>query len=98
MQPNTVPYVAKMPRGTGKLHWEITVGGCAHHLSSLARAPSVLRQYGIEVSASRVYNEVRDQCDAARGLPVPVRVEELAPRVSIRRVAGPQKNRVCNAK
>eukprot|EP01046_Picozoa_sp_COSAG06_P086841 COSAG06_NODE_33394_length_490_cov_1.437340_1_plen_105_part_10 len=83
-----------MPRGTGAIHWEITVGGCAHHLSSLARAPAVLRRYGIDVSASRVYNEVHDQSDAARGLPVPVRAERLAPRVSIRRVGEPQKNRL----
>jgi len=80
-----------MPRGTGAIHWEIAVGGCEHRLSSLARAPSVLRQYGIEVSASRVYNEARDQSDVARGLPVPVRAEKLAPRVSIRRVGSSRK-------
>ena len=83
-----------MPRGAGAIHWEIAVGGCAHRISSLARAPAVLRQYGIEVSASRLYNEARDQSDAARGLPVPVRAEKLAPRVSIRRVGEPQKNRL----
>ena len=76
-----------MPRGAGAIHWEIAVAGCEHRISSLARAPSVLRRYGIEVSVSRLYNEARDQCDAARGLPVPVRAEKLAPRVSIRRVA-----------
>jgi hypothetical protein len=92
MQPNTVRRVAKMPRGTGKIHWEIAVGGgCEHRLSSLARAPPVLREYGIEVSASRLYNEVRDRCDAARGLSIPIRVERLAPFVSIRRVGEPQK-------
>ena len=83
-----------MPRGAGAMHWEITVGGREHRLSSLARAPPVLRQYGIEVSASRLYNEARDQSDAARGLPVPVRDAKLAPRVSIRRVGEPQKNRL----
>jgi hypothetical protein len=91
MQPNTVRRVAKMPRGTGKIHWEIAVGGREHSLSSLAHAPSVLRRYGIEVSASRLYNEVRDRCDAARGLSIPIRVERLAPFVSIRRVGEPQK-------
>jgi hypothetical protein len=80
-----------MPRGAGAIHWEIAVAGCEHRISSLARAPSVLRRYGIEVSVSRLYNEARDQCDAARGLPVPVRAEKLAPRVSIRRVGEPQK-------
>ena len=82
-----------MPRGAGAIHWEITVGGREHRVSSLAHAPPMLRQYGIEVSASRLYNEVRDRCDAARGLPVPIRVEKLPPRVSIRRVGEPQKNR-----
>jgi hypothetical protein len=59
-----------MPRGAGAIHWEIAVGGWEHRVSSLAHAPPMLRQYGIEVSASRLYNEVRDRCDAARGLPV----------------------------
>ena len=75
-----------MPRGAGAIHWEITVGGREHRVSSLAHAPPMLRQYGIEVSASRLYNEARDQCDAARGLPVPVRAERLARGVSIRSV------------
>ena len=48
-----------MPRGAGAKHWEITVGGREHRVSSLAHAPPMLRQYGIEVSASRLYNEVR---------------------------------------
>ena len=82
-----------MPRGTGAIHWEIAGAGWEHRVSSLAHAPPMLRQYGIQVSASRLYNEVRDRCDAARGLPVPIRAEKLPPRVSIRRVGEPQKNR-----
>ena len=47
----------------------------------------MLRELGVRVSASRLYNEYKDQVERARGLSVPRRIVTLAPRVTIARVA-----------
>ena len=59
---------------------------CTYMFSNLSHAVPVLREMGVRVSASRLYNEHRDKVDRARGLLVPKRSVTLAPRVAIARV------------
>eukprot|EP01043_Picozoa_sp_COSAG02_P042708 COSAG02_NODE_3652_length_6414_cov_10.240222_2_plen_59_part_00 len=46
----------------------------------------MLRELGVGVSASRLYNEYRDQVERAHGLPVTSRTVVLWPRVSVSKV------------
>ena len=74
-------------RGLGRAHWRVTIDGTVCMFSNLSHAVPMLRELGVRVSASRLYNEYRDQVERARGLPVPSRIVTLAPRVTIARVA-----------
>jgi len=49
-------------------------------------AVPVLRELGVRASASRLYNEYRDQVERAHGLPVTSRTVVLWPRVSVSKV------------
>ena len=74
-------------RGLGRAHWRVTIDGTVCMFSNLSRAVPMLRELGVRVSTSRLYNEHRDQIDRQRGLSVPRRIVTLAPRVTIARVA-----------
>ena len=54
--------------------------------SNLSHAVPVLRELGVRVSASRLYNEYRDQVERAHGMPVTSRTVVLWPRVSVSKV------------
>ena len=54
--------------------------------SNLSHAVPVLRELGVTVSASRLYNEYRDQVERVRGLRVASRSVVLWPRVSVSKV------------
>jgi hypothetical protein len=71
------------PRGLGRAHWRVVIDGNVHMFSNLAHVVPVLRELGVVVSASRLYNEYRDQVERAHGLPVTSRMVVLWPRVSI---------------
>ena len=73
-------------RGLGRVHWCVVIDGIVYMFSNLSHAVPVLREMGVRVSASRLYNEHRDKVDRARGLLVPKRSVTLAPRVTIARV------------
>ena len=57
-----------------------------HMYSNLSHAVPVLRELGVRVSASRLYNEYRDQVERSHGLPVTSRTVVLWPRVSVSKV------------
>ena len=71
------------PRGPGRAHWRVVIDGTVYMFSNLTHAVPVLRELGIRVSASRLYNEYRDRVERAHGLPVASRVVVLWPRVSV---------------
>ena len=52
----------------------------------MSHAVPVLRELGVRASASRLYNEYRDQVERAHGLPVTSRTVVLWPRVSVSKV------------
>ena len=54
--------------------------------SNLSHAVPLLRELGVRASASRLYNEYRDQVERAHGLPVTSRTVVLWPRVSVSKV------------
>ena len=56
-------------RGLGKAHWRVVIDGTEYMHSNLSHAVPVLRELGVRVSASRLYNEYRDQVERAHGLP-----------------------------
>ena len=60
--------------------------GNVHMFSNLSHAVPVLRELGVGVSASRLYNEYRDQVERAHGLPVTSRTVVIWPRVSVSKV------------
>ena len=70
-------------RGPGRAHWRVVIDGNVYVFSNLLHAVPVLRELGVGVSASRLYNEYRDQLERARGLPVTSRTVVLCPRVSV---------------
>jgi|EP01046_Picozoa_sp_COSAG06_P012154 hypothetical protein len=70
-------------RGPGRAHWRVVIDGNVYMFSNLLHAVPVLRELGVGVSASRLYNEYRDQLERARGLPVTSRTVVLCPRVSV---------------
>ena len=72
-------------RGLGRAHWRVVIDGTEYLFSNLSHAVPVLRELGVEVSASRLYNEYRDQVERVRGLRVASRVV-LWPRVSVSKV------------
>ena len=74
------------PRGLGRAHWRVVIDGNVHMFSNLAHVVPVLRELGVVVSASRLYNEYRDQVERAHGLPVTSRTAVLWPRVSVSKV------------
>eukprot|EP01043_Picozoa_sp_COSAG02_P048845 COSAG02_NODE_4845_length_4912_cov_11.302514_2_plen_65_part_00 len=47
-------------RGPGKAHWCVVIDGTVYMYSNLLHAVPVLRELGVRVSASRIYNEYRD--------------------------------------
>ena len=57
-------------RGPGRAHWRVVIDGTEYLFSNLSHAVPVLRELGVRVSASRLYNEYRDQVERAHGLPV----------------------------
>ena len=73
-------------RGPGKAHWCVVIDGTVYMYSNLLHAVPVLRELGVRVSASRIYNEYRDQVERAHGLPVTSRTVVLWPRVSVSKV------------
>ena len=73
----------RRPRGLGRAHWRVVIDGTVYMFSNLSHAVPVLRELGVRVSASRLYNEYRDQVECAHGLPVASRVVVLWPRVSV---------------
>ena len=70
-------------RGLGRAHWRVVMDGTVYMFSNLSHAVPVLRELGVRVSASRLYNEYRDQVERAHGLPVTSRMVVLWPRVGI---------------
>ena len=73
-------------RGLGKTHWCVVIDGTEYMFSNLSHAVPVLRELGVRASASRLYNEYRDQVERAHGLPVTSRTVVLWPRVSVSKV------------
>eukprot|EP01043_Picozoa_sp_COSAG02_P004323 COSAG02_NODE_111_length_36009_cov_42.221248_20_plen_78_part_00 len=73
-------------RGRGKAHWCVVIDGTECMFSNLSHAVPVLRELGVRASASRLYNEYRDQVERAHGLPVTSRTVVLWPRVSVSKV------------
>ena len=73
----------RRPCGPGRAHWRVVIDGTVYMFSNLTHAVPVLRELGVGVSASRLYNEYRDQLERARGLPVTSRTVVLCPRVSV---------------
>ena len=73
-------------RGLGKAHWRVVIDGTVYLFSNLSHAVPVLRELGVRVSASRLYNEYRDQVERAHGLPVTPRTVVIWPRASISKV------------
>ena len=73
-------------RGLGKAHWRVVIDGTEYLFSNLSHAVPVLRELGVRVSASRLYNEYRDQVERVRGLGVASRSVVLWPRVSVSKV------------
>ena len=72
--------------GPGKAHWCVVIDGTEYMFSNLSHAVPVLRELGVRASASRLYNEYRDQVERAHGLPVTSRTVVLWPRVSVSKV------------
>ena len=70
-------------RGLGRAHWRVVIDGAVYMFSNLSHVVPVLRELGVRVSASRLYNEFRDQVERAHGLPVTSRTVVLWPRVSV---------------
>jgi hypothetical protein len=70
-------------RGPGRAHWRVVIDGNVYMFSNLLHVVPVLRELGVGVSASRLYNEYRDQLERARGLPVTSLTVVLCPRVSV---------------
>ena len=70
-------------RGPGRAHWRVVIDGTVYMFSNLSHVVPVLRELGVRVSASRLYNEYRDQVERAHGLPVTSHMVVLWPRVSI---------------
>ena len=70
-------------RGLGRAHWCVVIDGTVYMFSNLSHAVPVLRELGVRVSASRLYNEHRDQIERSHGLPVASRTVVLWPRVSV---------------
>ena len=62
------------------------IDGNVYMFSNLLHAVPALRELGVGVSASRLYNEYRDQVERAHGLPVTSRTVVLWPRVSVSKV------------
>ena len=54
--------------------------------SNLSHAVPLLCELGVRASASRLYNEYRDQVERAQGMPVISRTVVLWPRVSVSKV------------
>ena len=50
-------------RGPGRAHWRVVIDGAVYMFSNLSHAVPVLRELGVRVSASRLYNEYRDQVE-----------------------------------
>ena len=73
-------------RGPGRAHWRVVIDGAVYMFSNLSHAVPVLRELGVRVSASRLYNEYRDQVERVRGLRVASRSVVLWPRVSVSKV------------
>ena len=73
-------------RHDGKAHWCVVIDGTGYMFSNLSHAVPVLRELGVRASASRLYNEYRDQVERAHGLPVTSRTVVLWPRVSVSKV------------
>ena len=73
-------------RGLGRAHWRVVIDGTVYMFSNLSHAVPVLRELGVRASASRLYNEYRDQVERAHGLPVTSRTVVLWPRVSVSKV------------
>ena len=66
--------------------WAHVIDGNVHMFSNLSHAVPVLHELGAKVSASRLYNEHRDQVERVRGLRVASRSVVLWPRVSVSKV------------
>ena len=75
--------MSRQRRGPGRAHWRVVIDGNVYVFSNLLHVVPVLRELGVGVSASRLYNEYRDQLERARGLPVTSRTVVLCPRVSV---------------
>jgi hypothetical protein len=73
-------------RGLGRAHWRVVIDGTVYMFSNLSHAVPVLRELGVRASASRLYNEHRDQDERAHGMPVTSRTVVLWPRVSVSKV------------
>ena len=75
------------PRGNVVItHGFSVIDGTEYLFSNLSHAVPVLRELGVRVSASRLYNEYRDQVERAHVLPVTSRTVVIWPRVSVSKV------------